>query len=289
EEPTNYALMAFTSSSSSFDNDVVSCLKTCTNAYATLQSHYDKLTDDHRKSQFDVISYKTGLEFVEARLLVYQQNEYVFEEDIKLLKLEIDADDLEDMDLKWQMAMLTVECYNCHRNRHLQGSVGLLKLQEGMSFQADEEPTNYALMAFTSSSSSFDNDVVSCLKTCTNAYATLQSHYDKLTDDHRKSQFDVISYKTGLEFVEARLLVYQQNEYVFEEDIKLLKLEVQLRDNALVVLKQNLEKAERERDDLKHKLEKYQSGNGYHVVPPPYTGAFMPPKPDLEETEEETE
>ncbi|GKC29446.1 ribonuclease H-like domain-containing protein [Tanacetum coccineum] len=35
---------------------------------------------------------------------------------------DIDADDLEEMDLKWQLAMLTmrvkrtkVECYNCHR------------------------------------------------------------------------------------------------------------------------------------------------------------------------------
>nr|GEY16717.1 putative ribonuclease H-like domain-containing protein [Tanacetum cinerariifolium] len=26
---------------------------------------------------------------------------------------------------------------------------------------------------------------------------------------------------------------------------------------------------------------RYQSGNGYHVVPPPYTGTFLPPKPDL--------
>nr|GEV49168.1 ribonuclease H-like domain-containing protein [Tanacetum cinerariifolium] len=113
-----------------------------------------------------------------------------------------------------------------------------------------------------------------------------------------------------LESVEARLLVYQQNETVFEEDIKLLKLEVQLRDNALVVLRQNLEKAEYKRDDLKLKLEKfqtssknlsqllarqtndktglgynsfysYQSGDGYHVVSPPYTGTFIPPKPDL--------
>nr|GEX83172.1 ribonuclease H-like domain-containing protein [Tanacetum cinerariifolium] len=25
----------------------------------------------------------------------------------------------------------------------------------------------------------------------------------------------------------------------------------------------------------------YQSGEGYHAVPPPYTGTFMPPKPDL--------
>nr|GFA35737.1 hypothetical protein [Tanacetum cinerariifolium] len=27
--------------------------------------------------------------------------------------------------------------------------------------------------------------------------------------------------------------------------------------------------------------DRYESGNGYHDVPPPYTGTFMPPKPDL--------
>nr|GEY01151.1 hypothetical protein [Tanacetum cinerariifolium] len=27
--------------------------------------------------------------------------------------------------------------------------------------------------------------------------------------------------------------------------------------------------------------DRYQSGNGYHVVPPPYTGTFMPSKPEL--------
>nr|GFB85529.1 hypothetical protein [Tanacetum cinerariifolium] len=31
---------------------------------------------------------------------------------------QIDANDLEEMDLKWQMAMLTVKCYNCHRKGH---------------------------------------------------------------------------------------------------------------------------------------------------------------------------
>nr|GEU86922.1 zinc finger, CCHC-type [Tanacetum cinerariifolium] len=311
---------------------------------------------------------------------------------------QIDADDLEDINLKWQITMLTVRarqflqrtgrnlgangptsmgfdmskvnCYNCHRKGHFARecrspkdtkknvaaepqrrnvpvetftSNALVSQCDGVGsydwcFQAEEEPTNYALMAFTSSSSSsFDNEVVSCLKAYTKAYATLQSHYDKLTNDFRKSQFDVISYKTGLESVEARLLVYQQNEYVFEEDIKLLKLKFQVRDNALVVLRQKFEKAEHERDDLKLKLEKFQtssknlsqlsasqtndktrlgyntqvfnssifdcdemlssetdesfpaspiydryhSGDGYHVVPPPYTGTFMPPKPDL--------
>nr|GEV33520.1 ribonuclease H-like domain-containing protein [Tanacetum cinerariifolium] len=46
-----------------------------------------------------------------------------------------------------------------------------------------------------------------------------------------------------------------------DEDIKLLKLEVQLRDNALVSLRQNLEKAEQERDNLKHTLEKFQTSS----------------------------
>nr|GFA80510.1 ribonuclease H-like domain-containing protein [Tanacetum cinerariifolium] len=93
------------------------------------------------------------------------------------------------------------------------------------SFQADEEPISYALMEFTSSSSSSsDNEVAPYSKACFKAYAILQSHYDKLIVDLRKSQFDVISYKSGLESVEAKLVVYQQNENVFEEDIKLLNL-----------------------------------------------------------------
>nr|GEW57441.1 hypothetical protein [Tanacetum cinerariifolium]GEW82889.1 hypothetical protein [Tanacetum cinerariifolium] len=113
------------------------------------------------------------------------------------------------------------------------------------SFQEDEEPTNYALMTFTSSSSSSsDNEVTPYSKTCAKAYATLQSHYDKLTNDLRNSQFDVPSYKTGLESVEARIVVYNQNENVFKEDIKLLKLDVMLRDNALVELRKKFKKAE---------------------------------------------
>nr|GEX76335.1 retrovirus-related Pol polyprotein from transposon TNT 1-94 [Tanacetum cinerariifolium] len=53
------------------------------------------------------------------------------------------------------------------RNDTLQESVGLLRIQEGMcdgvdsydwSFQTDDEPTNYALMAFTYLSSSSDNE-----------------------------------------------------------------------------------------------------------------------------------
>ncbi|GKG10806.1 ribonuclease H-like domain-containing protein, partial [Tanacetum coccineum] len=130
-----------------------------------------------------------------------------------------------------------------------------------------------------------------------------------------------------LDSVEARLAHYKKNEAVFEESINVLKLEVKLRDNALFENKKKLKKAEKERDELKLKLEKFQnssktlnnllenqvsdkfkiglrynaatsaiesfvnsskmleyqendkskSDKGYHVVPSPYTGNYMPP------------
>nr|GEY37107.1 putative ribonuclease H-like domain-containing protein [Tanacetum cinerariifolium] len=132
---------------------------------------------------------------------------------------QIDVDDLEKIDLRWQMAMLTmrarrflqktgrnlgangptsmgfdmskVECYNCHMKGHLarecrsptdsrkngvvepqrrtvlvetSTSNALVSQCDGIgsydwSFQEAEEPKNYALMAFSSSSSSSDNEL----------------------------------------------------------------------------------------------------------------------------------
>nr|GFA99469.1 ribonuclease H-like domain-containing protein [Tanacetum cinerariifolium] len=66
-----------------------------------------------------------------------------------------------------------------------------------------------------------------------------------------------------LESVEARLLVYKQNESVLEENIKLLNIEVQVRDTALTILRQKLNTTEKERDDddLNMKLEKFQTSS----------------------------
>nr|GFA51040.1 hypothetical protein [Tanacetum cinerariifolium] len=189
-------------------------------------------------------------------------------EDLK----QIDADDHEEMDLKWQMAMLTmrarkflqktgrnlgvngptslgldmakVECYNCHRKGHFARECRSPKDSrrtagaEPQRRSAEEEPTNFALMAFSSSSSNSSSDC-----------------------EFRKSQFDVMSYQTGLESVEARLLVYKKNELVLEENIKLLNIEVQLRDTALATLRQKLETTAKDRDDLNMKLEKFQTSS----------------------------
>nr|GEZ99052.1 hypothetical protein [Tanacetum cinerariifolium] len=202
---------------------------------------------------------------------------------------QIDADDLEEMNLKWQMAMLTmrarrflqrtkrnlgangttfvgfdmskVECYNYHRRGHFarECSVMVLVAMIGAFRQMKNQKTMPSWHS--------PPQVLQVLTV-------------------RKSQFDVISYKPGLESIEARLVVYQQNENVFEEDIKFLKLDVMLRDNALVELRKKFNKAEQERDNSESDVsmptslvhDRYQSGEGYHVVPPPYTGTFMPGK-----------
>ncbi|GJZ71192.1 hypothetical protein Tco_0635043 [Tanacetum coccineum] len=130
------------------------------------------------------------------------------------------------------------------------------------SDQAEEGPTNFALMAYTSSSSSSsDTEVSTCSKACLKSYETLKEHYDNLTKDFNKSQLNVGAYKAGLESVEARLDVYKKNEAVFEEDIKILKLDIMLRDNALTELRKKFEKAKKERDDLKLTLEKFENSS----------------------------
>ncbi|GJT27411.1 putative ribonuclease H-like domain-containing protein [Tanacetum coccineum] len=219
---------------------------------------------------------------------------------------QIDADDLEEMDLKWQMAMLTmrarrflnktgrkinangsetigfnkskVECYNCHKKGHFAREcraprenrnrepvrrnvtvetteTKALVAQDGLGYdwsdQAEEGPTNFALMAYTSSgsssSSSSDSEVSTCSKACLKSYETLKEHYDNLTKDFNKSQLNVGAYKAGLESVEARLDVYKKNEV----------------------------------------NDKHKTNEGYHVVPPPYIGNFIPPKPNLVLADEE--
>nr|GEY16520.1 hypothetical protein [Tanacetum cinerariifolium] len=249
--------------------------------------------------------------------------------------LNIDADDLEEMDLKWQMAMLTmrarkflqktrrnlgvnsptsmgfdmakVECYNCYSKGHFarecrspkdsrrtavaepqrrsvpietSTSNALVSQCDGTgsyawSNQAEEEPTNLALMDFLSSSSNSSSDC-----------------------------------ETGLESVEVRLLVYKQNESALEENIKLLNIELEKFQTSSKRLTDLLDSHTSDKAGLGYNSKVfiqamfdcdnyYSSGcdndswppsnlydrfvpiGGYNVVPPPMTGTFMPLKPDL--------
>nr|GEU99309.1 hypothetical protein [Tanacetum cinerariifolium] len=146
-------------------------------------------------------------------------------------------------------------------------------------------------MAYTSSSSSSssnsDTEVFTCSKACLKSYETLKEYYDNLIKDFNKSQFNLGAYKACLESVEARLEVYKKNEIVFEDEIKILKLDVMFRDKAITELRQKFEKAKKEKDDLKLTLEKFEgsSKNLSRLLDSQQTN-YMPPKPDLVFTDE---
>ncbi|GKA25160.1 hypothetical protein Tco_0711193 [Tanacetum coccineum] len=65
-------------------------------------------------------------------------------------------------------------------------------------------------------------------------------------------------YQMGLKSLEARIVVHEKNEAVYEEDIVFLKYGVQVKDISIKDLKNQLEEALKEKDDLKLKLEKFE-------------------------------
>ncbi|GJZ21811.1 ribonuclease H-like domain-containing protein [Tanacetum coccineum] len=241
---------------------------------------------------------------------------------------QIYPDDIEEIDLRWQMAMLTmrarrflkntgrkltvngnetigfdkskVECYNCHKRGHFARECKALRNQDNKkessrrsvpveiststalvscdglggydwSDQAEEGP-NYALMAYSSSSSNSEvsNDS-NCSKSCMETVKLLKSQNDQLLRDLEKSSLMVLGYKTG--------------------EITISKL------------RKKLEKLQKEKDSIQFNVDKFKNASKsldkliecqivdnckkglgyekYNVVPPPYTGNFMPPTPDL--------
>nr|GFA91045.1 hypothetical protein [Tanacetum cinerariifolium] len=126
-----------------------------------------------------------------------------------------------------------------------------------------------------------------------------------LLKDLKTSKINAITYKTVLESIEARLLVYKKNESVYEEDIKLLKREIYLKEVAIIELRRKLELAQKQKYEIQLTVENFENsskflsklidyqivdkcktGLGHNDVPPPYTENFMPPKPDLSGLEE---
>ncbi|GJT55319.1 ribonuclease H-like domain-containing protein [Tanacetum coccineum] len=83
-------------------------------------------------------------------------------------------------------------------------------LRYDWSDQVEDGPTNFALMAYssTSSSSSTNSEVPndsSCCSPCLDCIKDLKEQNEQLVKDLRTAKISDVSYKTGLEFIEARL------------------------------------------------------------------------------------
>nr|GEW34846.1 hypothetical protein [Tanacetum cinerariifolium] len=276
---SNTQNMAFLSSINNSNNGTVNTAQavntanevstTSTQVYAAFFTNIDNLSD-----------------VIICSFLASQPNSLqLAHEDLK----QIHPDDIKEIDLRWKMSMLTMRAKRALRNQDTKHKESIkrsvpvetpaliaLVLCDGVggydwSDQAEERP-NYALMAYTS-----------------------------LSSNSKKSKLMVLGYKTGLQSVKKRLEIFKKNEFIYLEDIKVLKVEIQIKDIAIKVLKRKLEVAQKEKNGIQLTVEKLKNASkslnklidnckkglgykSYNAVPPPYTGNFMPPKPDLSYT-----
>ncbi|GKB55660.1 hypothetical protein Tco_0911846 [Tanacetum coccineum] len=211
---------------------------------------------------------------------------------------QIHPDDLEEMDLRWNIAMLTMRAKRFLKNtrrkldmankerieapsnqdsKNKEPTRRTVPVEEttsnalvsqcdsfgyDWSDQAKKGPTNFALMAYSSTSSTSSTHTgVSNDSNCCSSYLEcvkdLKEQIEQLVKDLRTARISVVSYKTGLESVDARLLVFKKTESVYKEDIKLLKREIYLRDLDIKELKRKLDLATKEKNEFYHSLDDF--------------------------------
>ncbi|GJR51968.1 putative ribonuclease H-like domain-containing protein [Tanacetum coccineum] len=140
-----------------------------------------------------------------------------------------------------------------------------LIIQDGLgynwSYIAQNKPTEFTLMTYTSNSSGSDKEVQSCSKNYVKTYEKLQKQFDEQRQTLSKPNLEIVAYQLGLESVETQLIVHQKNEAVYEEKIVVLEFEVKDKGNAITRLTNQLEKTLKEKEDLKAKLELFETSS----------------------------
>ncbi|GJU89339.1 ribonuclease H-like domain-containing protein [Tanacetum coccineum] len=232
---------------------------------------------------------------------------------------QIDEYDLEEMDLKWQVAMISmrmkkfykktgrklqfdakeavgfdktkVECYNCHKTGHFarecrfkgtqdnrrrdawnsgnkdgnrtgqkEDSKALVTVDgEGVDWTNHSEDEDYALMACNSSDS--ETEVFSCSNKCKESYANLKKLYDAQREQLNDASIEIKAYSQGLKKVEAQLVAHQQGQLWYEQKIKFMKIDLDDKTDVLTYHKKLLAEAQKEKEDLKAKVEKWHNSS----------------------------
>ncbi|GJR53249.1 ribonuclease H-like domain-containing protein [Tanacetum coccineum] len=186
-----------------------------------------------------------------------------------------------------------IECYNCHGKGHFarkcksgrnQGkkpygdnsrrnastnkpSSQALVAQDGLGgydWSNDfDEPVNYALISISSSSSSssFEKEVQNCSKPCIESFKTLQKNFDSEREKRNRARLEIQGYKLALESLESRILGHEKNELDWGEKYEFQNYKLKCREIKINNLQMELEKAVKERDELKVKIEKWEDSS----------------------------
>ncbi|GJW13939.1 hypothetical protein Tco_0018072 [Tanacetum coccineum] len=180
-------------------------------------------------------------------------------DDLELL----DEFDLEEMDLKWQVAMISMrmkfykkighfarECRskgNQDSRRRDVGYTGYKAKDSGRRSGKQEEPK--ALVTLDGEGS--DTEVTSYSKEYKESYAKLKKLYDEQKEQLGDASIEIQAYTQALKKVEAQLVAHQQNQLWYEEKIRFMKIDLDDKTDVLTYHKKLLAEAEKEKEELK--------------------------------------
>ncbi|GKA54406.1 ribonuclease H-like domain-containing protein [Tanacetum coccineum] len=160
---------------------------------------------------------------------------------------QLDKFDLKEMDLKCQVAMISMRLKKFY------------KKTEGVDWtgHAEDEQENFALIAYSDSGS--DTKVKYCSKECMESYAKLKKLYDEQREQLGDASIEIQAYTQALKKVEAQLVTHQKNQLWYEEKIIFIKIDLDDKTDVLTYHKKLFAEAVKEMKELKTKLENFQS------------------------------
>nr|GEV27765.1 ribonuclease H-like domain-containing protein [Tanacetum cinerariifolium] len=182
---------------------------------------------------------------------------------------QIDTDDLEEMDLKWQVAMLTMRVKRFIQKRGMKLD---LNGKETVGFdktKAEKELANFALMAYTYQGSS----------SLSNSDSELENALKEKYDLKLKLEKFEISSKSLTKLINSQISATDKTVLGYDGQMN----ESNLNDilvNESEVLNNVVDSHESDEDDNQVN-DRFKKSEGYHAVPLPYTGNYIPPRANL--------
>nr|GFA56184.1 hypothetical protein [Tanacetum cinerariifolium] len=169
---------------------------------------------------------------------------------------------------------------NTRRVVQVETPANALVVTDGMgydwSYQAEEGPTDFFLMAFSSSGSSCSDTEVR-----DNSITEFKNQLEESLKEKDDLKLKLENFKTS-----SKNLYNLINSQIRPKDKTGLGYDSQLNKRDLNNKSDVFESAcdsivNGSEKDNNHANDMYKAGEGYHAVSPPYTGNFMPPRPDL--------